>query len=198
MAVLTRNRIIDAARSAVEQHGHDAVSLRGLARTLGVTAPALYDHVASKDEVLDLVAGVGYDELARFFDVEGERAIDRCRNRAIGYVDFARSRPELFRLMFNYRPAAIAIEADNELAAASAAFDTGMLDIEQAIDDGDLAGPDAVNVSLTLWAAVHGVAAVSLAAPALADRLVHDVVDAMLRGLAPPPITNPASAESSS
>ena len=187
MAALTRDRIIDAARVEVESHGYEAVSLRAVARALGVTAPALYDHVSSKDELLRAVAGLGYAGLADGFEVDGVRAIDRCRARAIAYVDFARANPELFRLMFLYRPAAIPIEADNELAAATETFETGNADLQQAIDDGDLAGPDATGVSLRLWAAVHGVASISLTAPALASEIVDDVVDAMLVGLAPTP-----------
>ena len=114
MALLTRARIVDGARCLVERNGHEQLSLRSLAAELDVTAPALYDHVASKDEVLELVAAEGFDELSTRYDVVAEeRPIDRVRARALAYVGFARDRPQLFRLMFMYRPRAVTLAADN-------------------------------------------------------------------------------------
>jgi AcrR family transcriptional regulator len=187
MALLTRERIIDTARDTVERHGHEQVSVRKLASELGVTAPALYDHVASKDEVLRAVAEQGYVSLG---DVSAsadhlDRPIERVRARALAYVEFARTRPELFRVMFMFRPAAVRIEADNELSAASEVFEAGQADLARAIADGDLVARDPVHLGLTMWAAVHGVATVSIIAPPVGASVAEAVVDAMLAGLRP-------------
>lgn len=184
MALLTRDRIVTEAMRIIEARGHDHLSLRGLASSLDVTAPALYDHVSSKAEVLRAVAERGYQALAAASVAEGERAIDRVRERAIAYVDFAADRGELFRLMFLYRPAAVTIEADNELGAATSVFDAAAADLELAIADGDLAPGDPTQVGLTLWAAMHGVATIATTAPPVAQSVAGDVVDAMLTGLA--------------
>lgn len=61
---LTRERAIAAAIATADAEGLDAVSMRRLATRLGVTAMALYKHVANKE---DLLAGmvdavvVGYE-----------------------------------------------------------------------------------------------------------------------------------------
>lgn len=184
-ATLNRERIVEHATAAVRRDGHEALSLRALAVDLGVTAPALYDHIESKDDLLRAVAGVGYDLLRDVSTTTAGRAIDRCRDRAVAYVDFAQREPNLFAAMFRYRPASIAIEvgADNALPAASDAFDAGLADIRAAIEDGDLAPADPFQISLTLWAAVHGVASISLLSPQLASQILGDVMDTMLRGL---------------
>ena len=173
------------ALDKIERDGHEAVSLRSLARDLDVTAPAIYDHVANKAEVLGAVATIGYLSLTESFEVDGEPAIERCRSRARAYVTFAQRRPELFRVMFLYRPAAVTIETDNELSAASVTFDRGLEDIAAAIADGDLVDRDPVQLNLTLWAAMHGVAQVALMAPPVAEQVVDDVIDAMFAGLRP-------------
>ena len=139
---LTRDRIVAAARRTIEDHGHEELSLRQLATDLAVTAPAVYDHVGSTDELLALVAEQGYHELAAVSVPDLDRAIARVRSRAMAYIEFARARPELFRVMFLYRPAAIAIEADKELGAASEAYDLGLVDLRQAIADGDMVDRD--------------------------------------------------------
>ena len=182
---LTAERIVSAAVEAVERSGYEGLTLRSLARDLDVTAPALYDHFGSKSDLLRAVASVGYGRMDDMFDVAGGRAIDRCIGRAHAYVEFAQLHPELFRVMFLYRPAAVAIEADNELVAANTTFERGLADIAEAVADGDLVDRDPAQLNLTLWAALHGVASVGMLAPPLATQVADDVITAMFTGLRP-------------
>jgi len=50
---LGRDRVIRAALALADRSGVEALSMRGLARKLGVEAMSLYRHVANKDDVLD-------------------------------------------------------------------------------------------------------------------------------------------------
>ncbi len=50
---LSRDRIARAAIKLADRHGIDALSMRKLATALKVEAMSLYNHVASKDELLD-------------------------------------------------------------------------------------------------------------------------------------------------
>ena len=54
--LLTRERIVEAAGVLVDAEGLDAVSVRRLATELGVAGPSLYNHFATKAEILDAVA----------------------------------------------------------------------------------------------------------------------------------------------
>ncbi len=188
---LSRERIVSAANAALTSGGHEAVVLRAIARDLGVTAPALYDHFDSRDDLLRSLAEHGYLVLAEALRVDGERAIDRVRRRALAYVEFAGEHAELFRLMFLFRPAAVDLvdehgaSVDNELDAASVAFDLGAADLQRAIDDGDLVDGDVVHLAMILWTAIHGVATVALTAPAVAADVAEDVIDTVLAGLRP-------------
>ena len=62
---LTREAIIEAARARVVSDGPDGVSLRPLAASLGVTAPALYVYFDSKRALLAAVAADELDALGR-------------------------------------------------------------------------------------------------------------------------------------
>lgn len=53
--VLTRQSIAQAAMELVRTSSHEALTMAALARNLGVSASALYNHVASKHEVFVLV-----------------------------------------------------------------------------------------------------------------------------------------------
>lgn len=53
--VLSRAVIAGKAMTLVEERGYDHLTMAGLARKLGVSASALYNHVASKQDVLVLI-----------------------------------------------------------------------------------------------------------------------------------------------
>ncbi|WP_099904900.1 TetR/AcrR family transcriptional regulator [Streptomyces sp. TLI_171] len=53
--LLSRERIVDAALALVDAEGLPALSTRRLAAELSVSGPSLYNHFATKDELLDAV-----------------------------------------------------------------------------------------------------------------------------------------------
>jgi AcrR family transcriptional regulator len=55
-SLLTRQRIVEVAAGLVDAEGLEAVSVRRLATELGVRGPSLYNHFATKAEILDAVA----------------------------------------------------------------------------------------------------------------------------------------------
>ncbi len=54
--LLSRDRIVDAARGLVDAEGLAALSTRRLAAELGVSGPSLYNHFRTKDQILEAVA----------------------------------------------------------------------------------------------------------------------------------------------
>ncbi|SEP52800.1 TetR/AcrR family transcriptional regulator C-terminal domain-containing protein [Amycolatopsis saalfeldensis] len=54
--VLTGERIVAEALVMVEQEGLDAVTMRGLARRLGVDAMSLYHHIDNRETLLNRIA----------------------------------------------------------------------------------------------------------------------------------------------
>jgi AcrR family transcriptional regulator len=55
-ALLTRQRIVEVATTIIDEEGLEALSTRRLATELDVRAPSLYNHFATKEEILDAVA----------------------------------------------------------------------------------------------------------------------------------------------
>ena len=185
MALLTRDRILEVARATVERDGYEQLSLRRLAASLEVTAPALYDHVDSKSALLRLLADQGFEELASATASDAGTPIQRVRERALAYVRFARQHAGLFRLMFMYRPDAVDIDVDNVLPGASRAWDVAVADVSKAIADGDLVDRDPLQLAMILWLSMHGVATVATSAPEVAETVAAEVIDTMLAGLRP-------------
>ena len=62
-APLSRERVLWIAVELADQGGIESLSMRKLARTLGVEAMSLYNHVASKDDLLDGLADIVVGEI---------------------------------------------------------------------------------------------------------------------------------------
>ena len=58
--VLSRERVAEAALALIDSHGVDALSMRRLARELGVGTMTLYHYFPSKRELLDAVVDAGF------------------------------------------------------------------------------------------------------------------------------------------
>ena len=187
--LLRLDAIVGRAVEIVEADGPDALSLRGLARDLGVSAPALYDHIRSKDDLLRQVAAAGYAELASRWSMLAEvDVVERLRASSHAYVAFALERPGLFQVMFRFRPALVEGPGEVEDPTATALFEQALVTIEQAVADGRLGGAPPLELALGLWAATHGVAVVLSMSPELTKEtwLVDLVVDGLLTGWHPP------------
>jgi AcrR family transcriptional regulator len=60
---LNRERVLRAALALADESGVEALSMRRLAKTLGVEAMSLYNHVGSKDDLLDGLVDLVFAEI---------------------------------------------------------------------------------------------------------------------------------------
>ena len=60
---LTRQRVLETAVELADRHGIESVSMRRLGQELGVEAMSLYTHVRSKDDLLDGMVEVVFEEV---------------------------------------------------------------------------------------------------------------------------------------
>lgn len=195
---LTRAAIVDAAREMLRTTELDNLSLRKLAGSLGVTAPALYAHVEDKEDLLRAVAETGFSALVHRLDQVSEPdPVERLREYGRLYVEQALEDPEVFRVMFLYRPGALEVEGvNNELPAATEAFARPGEAVAAAIAAGGIyRDRDPILTAITLWTTAHGCASVLLLGardgeviiPGAMTGLVDEVIDVTLQGLGQPP-----------
>ena len=101
----TMRDIVRIGREHLATDGAAALSLRAVARDLGLVSSAVYRYVASRDELLTLLVVDGYDELGDAVDSALE-AVDRAdhagRMRAIGRAVriWALAEPATYALLF--------------------------------------------------------------------------------------------------
>src|SRR5262249_36547987 len=98
----TRAEILEAAWEQVRAEGLAALSLRDLARKVGMQAPSLYSYFDSKHAIYDAMFLQGNQELLRRYEAmpEFDDPVDEFRTNAQMFVGFTVEAPARARLMF--------------------------------------------------------------------------------------------------
>lgn len=97
-ARLSRDLIAAAAIALVDREGQRALSMRRLARELGVATMSLYTYVASRQELLAEIADALYREVD-MSAVPGERWDDTMRRSVASYREVALRHPHVYLLV---------------------------------------------------------------------------------------------------
>ena len=103
-----RSALLREATALIRDAGVESLSLRALARRVGVTQTALYHHFRDKNELLCALAERGFEELdERVSAVMGDGAgtstsLERRLTALVhAYVDYTAEQPERYDLMFS-------------------------------------------------------------------------------------------------
>ena|SRR5919198_6263747 len=123
----TRAEIKAAALRQLEEHGPEGLSLNAIAKELGMTGPALYRYVASRDELLaDLVIDA-WEGLAG--DIEraaehnaGVSAGQRLEAIGLAYRAWATAQPHRYRLAIQTRLGSGELAPERVIPAAQRAM----------------------------------------------------------------------------
>jgi AcrR family transcriptional regulator len=125
---LKRERVLEAALTVAEHEGLERLSMRLLARELGVSPMALYRHVTNKDDLLNGLVERLLGELE--LPDESLPWDERLRKLAGELRALARRRPELFGLLLRRR--AVGEDATRARQVALRALRDAGLDSEAA------------------------------------------------------------------
>lgn len=153
-----KQALVDAAEALLIEHGIEKLSLRAVARRIGVSQTAPYAHFDGRQALLAAVATRGFERLTASLH-EAERSpaagVVLTRRLARAYVAFALDHPMLFRLMFG---AELGTSTDDALRGAR---DASYVPIHEAVArraEAVGAGAWVDQASLAAWALVHGLA----------------------------------------
>lgn len=157
---LMRTEILAAAQHIIRTQGLDALSLRALAKAVGVTAPALYEYFDSKDAILRALFLQGSELMLTLMDqtiTESPAGLHQLLAILNGYRAFARDEPDYFRLLFGTVDPNLSL-SDDEYAGMHSIFERFVEVIVGCVEEGELRPTEPVTLSCSLWAMIHGVA----------------------------------------
>ena len=182
-----REELLTVAMATVEAQGSRRLSLRGVARLIGISAPSVYLHFPDLDHLLAAVVEQGFERLtiatnaaARDIADPAEELCTRCR----AYCHFALDHPRLYELMFQADLPLTLRDApsdtpgrrsfDNLVSAVQRCLETGLAPVHD----------DAFRLASLVWTAEHGLVLARIARPtfpwAPIDALIDEMVTRMM------------------
>jgi AcrR family transcriptional regulator len=181
-----RAALLTQAERTVRERGAQDLSLRELAREVGVSHGAPRRHFPDRQALLDALAEAGFARLGAELQTAADGAGDdfqaRLRATAGAYVRFATRDAALLELMFAGKDR----EQSGTLHdAADRAFSVMLELIEQGQADGALESGQPDRVGLVLFATIQGIAALvngGMVDAEQLDELVADAIANFLRG----------------
>lgn len=160
-----REKILDTSRHLLYNDGHTSLSMRGIAKKVGVSATSIYLHFDNKDHLLHTLI----EESVEVLSVSIEERVNHNSDvisqfEAIiqGYVDFALSHPEKYQIIYMVRSEAMARYPKEKFRKARRCYELLVRVIEAGVREGVMEEDEPLTAAYSIWAQLHGVISVVL------------------------------------
>ncbi len=155
-----RHALIQATLELISEKDVDSLSLREVARRVGVSHTAPYRHFADKEALLAAVAQEGFQMLHHVLKTAMHQTLNnplkQLQETGMAYVDFALEHSSHYRLMFGAY-GAISAQQNPELEqAATRAFMVLVQIVETGQQSGVIRQDDPRQIAWAAWAMTHG------------------------------------------
>ena len=162
--------IVTGALALIERSGSDeAVTLRAVAREVGISAPSIYPHFADRDAIVMAVVLRVFDELSAAIEQGSASArqdpVERLVAGCEAYVGYGLAHPARYGVLFSRphgmpqeycAPVPLGPEGRPVLEFGAEAFALLVRGIEACAEAGVSASTDVVADSTAVWVALHG------------------------------------------
>ena len=163
----TRQKILQAARKMLVEHGYEGTTMRAIAARIGYTPTAIYHYFEDKDALVAELSAIDYRAFSQALQRTGGEGdpVDRLGKIGAAYVEFGLTHPMQYQFLFMTRrprgspPNTMHGTPDREAygflrQACAEAIATGRLRPEFA---------DADELAQMAWASVHGIVSLRVA-----------------------------------
>jgi len=160
-----KEALITAGLDILSEHGLEGLSLRNVAKKIGVSHTAPYNHFPDKQALLAAISTAGHEQLHQILLDTFEKSKDNPPNIIAeiswAYLQFALDNPAKFKLMFS---GALEEERNHpaymEISGKSIALFEEIIAFCQG--KGQLPPGRVDSLAIKLWSSVHGFATLTL------------------------------------
>lgn len=176
-----RDELIDAAARILAREGRaEAVTLRAVAREVGIAAPSIYLHFEDRDQLLRAVLVRTFADFAAYLEQAYEHAgadpVDRLRAGCRAYCEFATESPNAYAVLFAGLIAP-SVSAEGE---GMAAFELLVGGVATVMTAGRMPATEPFVVARRIWTHLHGAMALRRALPEFVWQSLDELVDEIL------------------
>lgn len=170
-----RNKILDEAIGIIAREGLRRMTMRGLARRLGLAPSTLYQHFDGKADLERQIASHGFLRLGEAIGqaLEIEDPFEAVAEISRRYFQFGLSNPELYRLMFQTLGSLRTLGLEDDPRVAQLRARTVAV-YERGMSTGAFRPVDPDVEIAVRWATMHGFVQL-VAASRLPDRYAPDL-----------------------
>ncbi len=179
---MTRDRIFTAAKALLAQEGLSGLSIRKIARDVGLSPMAVYRHFADKEAIINALMqdGIGAWE-DRVMAIEASDPLIWLDDQMNAFLAFALDEPHRFDAAF-FLPASKARQFPEDFAAGrSKGVGLMIAHIEMAQRSGRIDTTPALDIALTLVALAQGMVSMHRARRFSTDEQFQSLFRATLR-----------------
>jgi AcrR family transcriptional regulator len=154
-----RERILACACDLYLAEGLEGLSMRKLAKQMGVTAPALYRHYDGREAVLADVLREAHRTFSRYIfrALEAPTPLERFFGAGEGYLDFVFDHPRWYGMLFTGIETLGMDALPDDIEAMGCAIHQFWIDrVRECMEAGILKDGDPATTSVTMWAHAHG------------------------------------------
>jgi AcrR family transcriptional regulator len=181
-----RDDIIEAASRLLADPAAPPLTLRAVAREVGVAATSVYLHFDSIESLVLAVADRRFGELVRLQDdIRGEGAspCQRVRDACLAYCEFGLANPGHYQVMFT-SPLPLPEYASPEQMPGWRPFQQLIAGVAACVGT-DPADPQTLRTATLIWQQLHGIVSLRISRPRFPfPPLRETVIDAVGRLLA--------------
>jgi len=158
--------IVDGAVAIIERTGNaDAVTLRAVARQVGIAAPSIYAHFDHRDAIVWAVMDRAFAEITEVVDAAASSKLDPVERLVAGceaYVTYGLAHPAVYRVLFTHELPPVPPEGPSDadeppkLRIGADAFALLVDGIAECVLQGRSGSTDVFSDATALWVALHG------------------------------------------
>jgi AcrR family transcriptional regulator len=160
-----REKILNTSRHLLYNDGHKALSMRAIAKEVGVTATSIYLHFENKDHLLHTLIEESVEALSTSIEERvniHSDVITQFESIIRGYTEFALSNPEKYQIIYMVRSEAMSRYPKEKFRRARRCYELLVKVIEQGVQQELMEEDDPLTAAYSIWGQLHGVISVVL------------------------------------
>ena len=158
-----RERILETSRKFLFSDGYSSLSMRKIAKEIGVSATSIYLYFENKDHLIHTLIEESVEELSTSIEqsVEGvEDTIKRFEAIIWSYIRFAQHNPEKYQIIYIVHSDRMARYPKEKFRKARRGYALLESVIMDGIKEGLMELDKPMIAAYTIWAQLHGVVSV--------------------------------------